>query len=83
MQLSPHFQILIRRGALHDELELRVEVTAELFRDEVRRLEDLRRAIRGAVARRIGVSPVVRLVEPKRLSGTAEPSPLVVDLRGP
>ncbi|MBN1419399.1 MAG: AMP-binding protein [Planctomycetes bacterium] len=78
---TPHFQLIVRREAMHDELELRVEVTEDLFRDEVRRLEDLRRAIRDAVARRIGVSPIVRLVEPKRLSGTAERPPLVVDLR--
>jgi len=78
---TPHFQLIVRRRALHDELELRVEVTEDLFRDEVRRLEDLRRAIEDAVARRIGVSPVVRLVEPKRFSGIAGRPPLVVDLR--
>lgn len=65
--LQPHYQIVVdRKGAL-DELTLMVEVSRELFTGEMSRLMDLEQKINSRVKSVIGITPHVKLVEPKTI----------------
>ena len=63
----PHYQIIVTRENGLDELEVRVEVTAETFDDEVRSLERLRGRLSDALFHTLGIRAKVTLVEPQTL----------------
>lgn len=78
---QPHYQILLgKKGAL-DELEVHVEVTEEIFNDEMRRLRVLEDEIRHALRTGLGVDAAVRLVEPKSLERFTGKARRVIDRR--
>jgi phenylacetate-CoA ligase len=64
---QPHYLIVLtKRGAL-DHLEIRVEVTEEIFNDEMKRLRAVEEEIRSKLRSGLGVDVDVRLVEPKSI----------------
>jgi phenylacetate-CoA ligase len=66
--VEPHYQIIVDRGATHlDEVEVRVEVSEAVFSDETKAMESLRSAIEHRMKQELGVSVVVKLVEPKSI----------------
>jgi phenylacetate-CoA ligase len=78
---QPHYQLVIdRKGAL-DTLEVRIEVTENIFFDEMKR----QKAFLDQVARRIdsvlGVGAVVKLVEPNSLPRAEGKASRVIDNR--
>ncbi|MGQ9524839.1 MAG: phenylacetate--CoA ligase family protein [Armatimonadota bacterium] len=80
--IEPHYQIVIEREAALDELTILVEVSPEIFPDEVSRLMELEQRIRSRIESVTGLTPKLRLVEPKTLAertGGEE----VVDRRSP
>ncbi|NLZ60727.1 MAG: phenylacetate--CoA ligase [Lentisphaerae bacterium] len=78
---EPHYQLLVRREAAMDELEVKVEVTAAVFSDEVKALEALRHEIRGKIKQMIGLSAKVTLVEPGQIERSTGKAKRVLDLR--
>lgn len=79
----PHYQIVVSRKNGLDVLEVRVEVTAKTFGDEVRTLEALRQRIAEALLRTIGLRVEVTLVEPRTLQRSEGKAKRVLDLREP
>ncbi len=79
--LTPHYQIVVDRVDNLDVLEIQVEVTPEVFSDEIKRLEDLERRIRDEVQSYLGVSVKVRLMEPKSIQRSEGKAVRVVDRR--
>jgi phenylacetate-CoA ligase len=78
---QPHYQLVVdRKGAL-DTLEVRIEVTENIFFDEMKR----QKAFLDQVARRIdsvlGVGAVVKLVEPNSLPRAEGKASRVIDNR--
>jgi phenylacetate-CoA ligase len=78
---QPHYQLVVdRKGAL-DMLEVRIEVTEEIFFDEMK----LQKAFLDQVARRIdsvlGVGAVVKLVEPNSIPRAEGKASRVIDNR--
>ena len=78
---EPHYEIVVDKRGVLDELEIKVEVSAEVFSDEVKRLEDLRSRIQGEIESVLGISAVVRLVEPKSIPRSEGKAKRVIDKR--
>ena len=64
---EPHYLIVADRRHNLDELEIWVEVSDELFSDQVKRLEDLGKRIRSSIESTLGISVRVKLVEPRTI----------------
>jgi phenylacetate-CoA ligase len=78
---EPHFQIVLERKGSLDEMEIQVEMSPEIFPDTMRRLVEMEDKIRSRVAARVGVSPRIKLVEPKTLERTSGKAKRVIDRR--
>ncbi|RKY62096.1 MAG: phenylacetate--CoA ligase, partial [Candidatus Latescibacterota bacterium] len=78
---TPHYQLVVDRSGILDELEVWVEVGEELFSDEVKKLEALEREVRDALEEALGISVRVRLVEPKTLERTSGKVKRVIERR--
>ncbi len=62
--MEPRFQILIDNEEGLDTAEIRIEVSEKIFNDEMKRLMEIKNAITGLCAERIGLKARVSLVEP-------------------
>ena len=78
---EPHFLIVADRRNNLDELEIWVEVSDELFSDQVKRLEDLGKRIRSSIESTLGISVRVKLVEPRTIPRSEGKAKRVVDRR--
>jgi phenylacetate-CoA ligase len=78
---EPHYLLLVDRQGSMDVLEVQVEVSAEMFSDQVRRLEDLERKIRCRLQSVLGLAARVKLVEPQSLPRSEGKIQRVVDHR--
>lgn len=79
--ILPHYQLVLRKRGVMDELEVRVEIDEQLFKDEMKELHGLEQKIARHLRQRLQISPKVFLVEPKTLERTAGKSKRVLDLR--
>jgi phenylacetate-CoA ligase len=77
----PHYQIVVDRVKGLDELEVQVEVTAEVFSDTVGALEKLQQELAQAVERVIGIRAHIRLVQPHALQRSEGKARRVLDKR--
>lgn len=75
---KPHFRMIINRVGAVDDLEIQVEVSEGIFADTVSKLEALEEKIAGGIRSALGISPRVRLVEPRTLERTSGKSRQVV-----
>lgn len=78
---EPHYLIIADRRNNLDELEIWVEVSDELFSDQVKRLEDLGKRIRSSIESTLGISVRVKLVEPRTIPRSEGKAKRVVDRR--
>ena len=67
---APYYLLVVDRVNNTDTLEIKVEITPEMFSDTVKSLEDQSRAIKQAVESTLGISAKITLVEPKSLPRT-------------
>jgi phenylacetate-CoA ligase len=79
--LSPHYQLVVDRVENLDVREVQVEVSPNVFSDEIKRLEDLERRIRDEVQSYLGVSVKVRLMEPRSIQRSEGKAVRVIDKR--
>lgn len=80
-ETSPHYQLIVDREDNLDTLTVLVEVTEEMFSDEVRRLEKLEYKIKEALASVLQVTAKVRLVGPKYIERSEGKAKRVIDNR--
>jgi phenylacetate-CoA ligase len=78
---EPHFQIVLERKGALDEMEIQVEMSPDIFPDAMRKLVEMEEKIRSTVTARIGISPRIKLVEPKTLERTSGKAKRVIDRR--
>lgn len=78
---SPYYQLIVDRVNNTDTLEIQIEMTPEMFSDQIRNLEKQEAAIRAAIESTLGIGAVIRLVEPKTIARTEGKSVRVVDKR--
>jgi len=79
--VEPHYQLIVERKGTLDQLEVHVEVSENLFSDEVRKLEELGALLRKELESALGINVKVRLVEPKSLERSEGKSKRVIDKR--
>ncbi len=77
----PHYQIILTRQKGLDAMEVQVEVTPQVFSDEVRALEGLHHRLMEAIDRTLGLRVDVRLVAPRTLARSEGKAKRVIDRR--
>lgn len=78
---SPHYQLVVDRVGTLDSLEVQVEMTPEMFSDQVRQIEKTEQKIRNNIESTLGLSCRVRLVEPKSIQRSEGKAKRVIDKR--
>ncbi|MDR2966720.1 MAG: phenylacetate--CoA ligase [Methanobacteriaceae archaeon] len=79
--LSPNYQIVVTRPKHLDELEIRVEASANLFSDEMKQIEESETKIANIIHKEIGLRVNVSLAEPETLPRSEGKAVRVLDLR--
>jgi phenylacetate-CoA ligase len=77
----PHYHIVLTREQGLDQMEVKVEVTADVFSDKIRALEGLQRKLEAAVEHVVGIRVRVTLVEPRSLARSEGKAKRVTDQR--
>lgn len=80
-EVEPHYQIIVNRQGSLDTIEVQVEVSENMFSDEVKVLENLSRRIQNEIKDLLGVSCTVKLVEPKTIQRSEGKAKRVIDNR--
>lgn len=80
-ETAPHYLLIVDRIDNLDTLEVWVEMTQNMFSDEVKRIEDIERKIRKEIEGTLGISAKVRLVEPKTIERSEGKAKRVIDKR--
>jgi len=79
--VEPHYLIIVDRVGALDMLEIQVEVSEDIFSDEVKVLEKLGKRIEREIKDLLGVSCKVKLVEPKTIQRSEGKAKRVIDNR--
>lgn len=79
--LEPHYRLIVDRVGSLDTLEVQVEVSEQVFSDEIRELQKLEKRITKDIKDYLGVTTKVKLVEPKSLERFEGKAQRVVDKR--
>ncbi|MEI8078346.1 MAG: phenylacetate--CoA ligase [bacterium] len=79
--VQPHYLLVLTREGAMDDLEVRVEVTPEVFSDAIRAMENLQRRIHDRIKQLIGLSAKITLVEPGSIERSAGKAKRVLDNR--
>jgi phenylacetate-CoA ligase len=77
----PHYQIILTREKGLDEMEVQVEVTADVFSDTIGALENLQERLAHAIESTVGLRARVRLVTPRTLQRSEGKAKRVIDQR--
>ncbi len=77
----PHYQIVVERqhSFSYRDLEVWVEVSEQVFSDEMQKMDDLANRIRNSLDSVLGISTRVKLVEPKTIERREGKAKRVVD----
>jgi len=78
---EPHYQIVVDRKGSMDEIEIMVEVTPEIFSDEVKHFNNLSSLLHRRIKQNLGISATINLVEPKTVERSVGKAKRVVDRR--
>ncbi len=77
----PHYQIVLTRDKGLDQMEVKVEVTPEVFSDEIRKLEALQKQLEASIENILGLRVKVTLVQPRSIARSEGKAKRVTDLR--
>ncbi len=79
--VEPHYQIIIDKQGALDVMEVQVEVSDEIFSDEIKVLESLAKRIEQELKETLAVSCRVKLVEPRSIQRSEGKAKRVIDKR--
>lgn len=79
--VEPHYQIIVDREGALDVMEVLVEVSEQLFSDEIKTLESFAKRIEQELKEALAVSCKVRLVEPRTIQRSEGKAKRVIDKR--
>ncbi len=79
--VEPHYQIIIDKQGALDVMEVQVEVSEEIFSDEIKVLESLAKRIEQELKETLAVSCRVKLVEPRSIQRSEGKAKRVIDKR--
>jgi phenylacetate-CoA ligase len=79
--VTPHYQIVLGRDGALDTMEILVEVNESIFFDEMKKQRTMIENIFDSIRSTLGVSPKVKLVEPRSLERYKGKAKRVIDER--
>lgn len=79
--VEPQYLIIVDRARNLDELEVWVEVSEDVFSDEMKKMESLKKKVTDELESTLGIGVKVKLVEPKSIARTEGKAQRVVDRR--
>lgn len=79
--VEPHYQIMVDRIGNLDTMSVQVEVSEDLFSDEIRKLEQLTMRLQHEIKDLLGVTCKVKLVNPKTIQRSEGKAQRVIDNR--
>ena len=79
--VEPQYLIIVDRARNLDDLEVWVEVSEEVFSDEMKKMESLKKKVTDELESTLGIGVKVKLVEPKSIARTEGKAKRVVDKR--
>lgn len=79
--VEPHYQIMVDRIGNLDTMSVQVEVSENLFSDEIRKLEQLTMRLQHEIKDLLGVTCKVKLVNPKTIQRSEGKAQRVIDNR--
>jgi len=79
--LEPHYQLIVEREGTLDTLEIQVEMSEDLFSDEIKTLQNIEKRITKDIKDYLGVTAKVKLVGSKTLERSEEKAQRVIDRR--
>lgn len=79
--IEPVYQLIVERRNNLDRLEVQVEVSENVFSDEVKRLEELEATITRELNSGLGIAVKVRLVEPSSIERSEGKAKRIIDKR--
>ncbi len=80
-ETEPHYMIIVNRVNNLDTVEIQVEVQEQLYFDEIKQLQSLRKKIQSHLESALGISIDVKLVEPKTIQRSEGKAKRVIDNR--
>jgi len=78
---SPHYQLVIRREKNLDTLEVKVEIDEKNWSDSIRVLEGIRKQIEANIKSMLGITAIIKLVEPNSIQRSEGKAQRIIDLR--
>jgi phenylacetate-CoA ligase len=79
--VEPHYQIIVERKGALDELTILVEVSKDIFTDQLSLLVEMEKKIRTRIHAEVGLTPTLKLVEPRTLERNLGKAKRVIDKR--
>ncbi len=79
--VAPHYQLIVERQDNLDVLTVMVEVSEQMFSDEVKQLQQFENKISKDIKEYLGVTAKVKLVEPKSIARSEGKAARVIDKR--
>jgi len=79
--LSPHYQLILRREASMDTLEIQVEVDENIFSDEIKQLQKVEQKLKSSIKDYLGITADVKLVEQKGIARFEGKAQRILDYR--
>ncbi|QGT99554.1 Coenzyme A ligase [Candidatus Syntrophocurvum alkaliphilum] len=79
--LAPHYQIIIYKKGFLDDIEIRVEVSENIFSDNYRQLEAVEESLKQQLNNTLSITPKIKLVEPNSIERSSGKAKRVIDLR--
>jgi phenylacetate-CoA ligase len=79
--VTPHYQLVVDREGPLDTLTVMVEVSSDIFSDEIKQLQALERNISKNIKELLGVSANVKLADPKTITRSEGKAVRVIDNR--
>lgn len=79
--LAPHYQIIRYKKGFLEDLEIRVEISEEIFTDRYAQLEAIEEQLKQQLYKALSINPRVKLVEPHSIERSAGKAKRVIDLR--
>ena len=79
--VEPHYQIIVDREHAMDSLEIHVEVSEQVFSDEIKGLEKLEKRLHDELESVLLISAKLKLVEPKTIQRSEGKAVRIVDKR--
>lgn len=79
--IEPHYVLIVDRQGTLDTLTVQVEVSEQLFSDEIKVLQALSRRVEKEIKDMLGVTCTAKLVEPKTIERSESKAKRVIDNR--